>query len=822
MLSKLSRFGVTQKLLSSEMLKYCEMSNIVNAATRGCFSRKFLLERLIPLVALVITLRSAIWASVPVTLTSLHAIHSLTNTEASRTIPVAFEATVVYSRGYESLLFVQDGDDAFFVSPPTTVALLPGDRIFIKGKTQGSFRPLVVASSIMLLHHGSLPDPQAATFDELIRAQYDSRLVTVRAIVRASDLVENVAAQRRSARLQLVTEDGHIEANVDSDNERALKGLLDDEVEITGVAAGKFDNKMQQTGVVLYVSNLAHVKALKRVNTRFGSLPITPMDQILSNYHVRDQSGRDQVRGTITYYQPGSAAVLQDGSKSLWISTHTREPLQIGNYAEASGFPDAHDRMLMLTDSEIEDVHIAAPIAPQPATWRQLAFWNSNQPDGHQYDLVSTEGQIVTEVREATQDEYVLTVDGKLFNAIYRHPPGGFTPPPMRQIPIGTRVRVTGICRILDTEAINPGEEVPFDILLRNFDDIVVLAGPPLLNIHNLTMLVCLLLLLLFVAAAREWIVERKLGLQNADSAYIERQRSMIMEDINGSRPLAEIIEHVTELASFKLRGAPCWCQLTDGAQLGKVPSKQEAFRIVAEQIPARSGPPLGFFYAAFHPRTKPISSESEGLSTAASMATLAIESRRLFSDLQHRSKFDLLTDIHNRFSMEIYLDEQIERAREDASMFGLIYIDLNDFKQVNDVYGHRVGDYYLQEAATRMKHQLREDDMLARLGGDEFAVLVSRVHNRGQVDEVARRLERSFEAPFAFDGYVIHGSASIGLAIYPADGTTRESLLSAADAAMYVVKQTKKQSGRMPLEESAIISKRDHVQDAESAHLAM
>ena len=793
------------------MLKYCEMSNIVNATTRGCFSRKFLLEKLVPIVALVISLRSAIWASEPITLTSLHAIHSLTNTEASSAIPSAFEATVVYSRGYESLLFVQDGDDALFVSPPTTAALLPGDRIFIKGKTQGSFRPLVIASSIKLLHHGSLPYPQAATFDELIRARYDARLVTVHAIVRASDLVENGAAQRHSTRLQLVTEDAHIEANVDSDNERALKDLLDDEVEITGVAAGKFDDKMQQTGVVLYVSDLADIKALKRVNTRFGSLPITPMDQILSNYHVRDQSRRVQVRGTITYYQPGSAAVLQDGSKSLWISTQTREPLQIGNYAEASGFPDAHDRMLMLTDSEIEDVHIASPIAPQPATWRQLAFWSSNQPDGHQYDLVSTEGRIVTEVREATQDEYILTVDGKLFNAIYRHARGGTAPLPMREIAPGTKVRVTGIC-ILDTKAINPGEEVPFDILLRNFDDILVLAGPPLLNNHNLTMLVCLLLVLLLVAAAREWIVERKLGLQNADSAYIERQRSKIMEDINGSCPLAEIIEHVTELASFKLRGAPCWCQLTDGAQLGKVPSKQEAFRIVAEQIPARSGPPFGFLYAAFHPSTKPISSESEGLSTAASMATLAIESRRLFSDLQHRSKFDLLTDIHNRFSMETYLEEQIDRARENASIFGLIYIDLNDFKQVNDVYGHRVGDYYLQEAATRMKHQLREDDMLARLGGDEFAVLVSRVHNRGQVDEVARRLERSFEASFVFDGYVIHGSASVGLAIYPADGTTRESLLSAADAAMYVVKQTKKQSSRMPLEESAIVSKTDHV----------
>jgi len=807
---KLSKFGATQELLLNQTLKYRQMSNIAEGNTLGYMSPGSLLQKLIVLVALVLILRSATWASEPLTLTSLHAIHSLGNAEASRAIPAAFEATVVYSRGYESLLFVQEGDDALFVSPPTTVALLPGDRIFIKGKTQGSFRPLVVASSITLLHHGSLPHPQAATFDELIRAQYDARLVIVHAIVRASDLVGNIAAQRRSARLQLVTDDGHIEANVDSDNERALKGLLDDEVEITGVAAGKFDDKMQETGVVLYVSNLADVRALKRVNTRFGSLPITPMDQILSNYHVRDQSRRIQVHGTITYYQPGSAAVLQDGSKSLWISTHTREPLQIGNYAEASGFPDAHDRMLMLMDSEIGDVHIAAPIVPQPATWRQLAFWNSNQPDGHQYDLVSTEGQIVTEVREATQDEYVLSFDGKLFNAIYRHPPGGVTPPPMRQIPLGSKVRVTGICKILDTEAITPGEEVPFDILLRNFDDITVLAGPPLLNIRNLTVLVGLLLTLLLIAAAREWIRERKVGLQNAASAYMERQRSRILEDINGSRPLAEIIEHITELASFNFRGAPCWCQLTDGAQLGNFPSKPEAFRVVTEQILARSGPALGFFYAAFHPHTKSNSSESETLSTAASMATLAIESRRLYSDLQHRSKFDLLTDIHNRFSLETYLDEQIEIAREDASIFGLIYIDLNDFKQVNDVYGHHVGDLYLQEAATRMKHQLRDNDMLARLGGDEFAVLVSRVHNRGEIDEVARRLGRSFEAPYAFDGYVLHGSASVGVAIYPEDGTTRESLLSAADAAMYVVKQTKKQSVHMPFEAATPLAKSD------------
>lgn len=752
------------------------------------------LRKLLASLAAVLVSFSTAFASEQGTLTTLRAVHALSNSEADHAMPVAFEATVVYSRGYESLLFVQDGNAAVFVSPATKETFIPGDRIFIKGKTQGSFRPLVVASAITVLHHGTLPKPVPATFDELIRAQYDSRRVSVRATVRAVDLVVSPASPVRSARLQLVMDGGPIEANLDSDGEQPLKDLLDDEVEITGVAAGKFDDKMQQTGVVLYVSNLKDVKVLKRVHTSFWSLPITPMDQILSGFHLRDVSHRIQVHGTITYYEPGSVVVLQDGTKSLWISTHTHEPLRIGDYAVASGFPDAHDRVLALSDSEILDSRIPAPITPQPATWRQLAFWNSSKSDGHQNDLVSIDGRIVTEVREATQDEYVMDADGRLFTAIYRHPNGGGILTPMRQIPLGTRIRVTGICAIVDTRGINPGTEVPFDILLRSFDDIEILAGPSLMNVRNLILLVGFLLVFLFVAGVREWVRERKVRRQSAAVAYMERRRSRILEDINGSRPLAEIIEQIIDLASFNLRGAPCWCQIVDGAKLGNCPQKLDAFRVVEEQIPARSGPPLGVFYAAFHPRTKPVAYETEALSMAASMATLAIETRRLYSDLLHRSQFDQLTDIYNRFSLETYLEEHIERVRQDAGIFGLIYIDLNDFKQVNDVFGHHVGDLYLQEAAVRMKHALRPDDMFARLGGDEFAVLVPRPHSRKDVEEIAQRLERSFDAPYSFDGYVLHGSASLGIALYPEDGTTRESLLSAADAAMYVVKQTKKQ----------------------------
>jgi len=170
----------------------------------------------------------------------------------------------------------------------------------------------------------------------------------------------------------------------------------------------------------------------------------------------------------------------------------------------------------------------------------------------------------------------------------------------------------------------------------------------------------------------------------------------------------------------------------------------------------------------------------------------LAIETSRLYSDLVHRSEFDLLTDVQNRFSMEKTLSAMIHTARETAGIFGLIYIDLNEFKQVNDLHGHLVGDMYLQEVSQRMKRQLRPGDVLARLGGDEFAVLLSEVRNRSEVEEITARLEACFHEPFIGDEYILHGSASFGSALYPEDADSADSLLRSADAAMYVAKYTR------------------------------
>lgn len=738
-------------------------------------------------------------------LLSLRALHSLSNEEAAKGLPVAFEATVTYIRSYERTLFVQDGDLAIFVLAPTDTAVAPGDRVLIKGTTGGSFRPIVLGSSIAVLHHGPLPTPVEASYDDLIHAKLDCRLVSVRARVRAADPV--LSSNRKSTSLEISEDGNDIDVVVDSDNAAALGGLLDAEVQVTGAVSGRFDGKMQQTGVLMHVTSLAGIKILKPAPFDPWSLPITPMDQIIGNSRLKDLTRRVRVQGTITYYHPGTSIVLQSGAKSLLVMTLTRNDLHVGDVADVIGFPMVHDGFLGIERGEVDDSHIQAPVAPLPATWRLLSSSKNI------FDLVSVEGQVVMEVREAGQDEYVLVEDGQLFSAIYRHeqlnPNSPLVLAPMKQIAIGSKVRVTGICIPEDSNPFN--SQVPFNILLRDFNDVAVIANPSWVNVRNLLILVSILLLLVIAVGVWIWLLGRKVRRQTTAlsasieaeaamerrMAQLELRRSRVLEDINGSVPLAEIIEEIAEMISFRLNGAACWCEIEDGARLGCFPPEPNDLRIVRGVIPSRTGPPLGHIFAGIAPAIPCSEMEEEALLVGSRLASLAIETRRLYSDLLHRSEFDLLTDIHNRFSLDKHLDQFIEEARKDAGVFGLIYIDLNDFKQVNDLYGHHIGDMYLQEVAQRMKKQLRMGDQLARLGGDEFAALLSNVRNRADVDEIAQRLERCFDTAFAAEDYQLRGSASIGIAMYPNDGITKNSLLSAADAAMYARKHAMRKGDR-------------------------
>jgi hypothetical protein len=189
----------------------------------------------IPVAVVVVGWASGSLAAAPAALTSLSAIHDLNNARASQGLPVAFEATVTYFRGYDHLLFVQDGGVAIFVRTPEDDKLIPGnlvpgDRVLAGGTTQESFRPIVVGSSITRLYHGAPPGSVSADIDELIRARHDCMLVTVRGVVRAADMVLNSASGMTNVRLQLEADGGHFQADVNSQDELALSEFLDAEV----------------------------------------------------------------------------------------------------------------------------------------------------------------------------------------------------------------------------------------------------------------------------------------------------------------------------------------------------------------------------------------------------------------------------------------------------------------------------------------------------------------------------------------------------------------------------------------------------------------
>ena len=407
------------------------------------------------------------------------------------------------------------------------------------------------------------------------------------------------------------------------------------------------------------------------------------------------------------------------------------------------------------------------------------------------YDQVRSQSPARVYVREIVHNELAAAPDGGLDGAPYR---------PAPRLPLQSLAALPGLGTL--AVAVHPisglipsGYETQLIRLWSSCAKIAATFKPSWLSSHDLSVVIGLLLTLVVAMVALSWVLERKIRRHTTALAYLEQRRSRILEDINSSRPLAQIIEEITEVVSYKLHGAACWCQITDGARLGNRPSKLTSLRMIQQEIPARSGGTHGTIFAALHAHMKPSEEETEALSAAVRLAALAIETARLYSDLVHRSEFDLLTDIPNRFSMERYLDKLIQDARQTAGVFGLIYIDLDDLKRVNDEYGHKTGDIYLKEAARRMKRQLRPGDMLARLGGDEFAVLVPAVRKHSDVEEIAQRLEHSFDDPFEAENQGLKGSASIGVALYPEDATTKDSLLSAADAAMYVTKHTKQRT---------------------------
>jgi diguanylate cyclase (GGDEF)-like protein/PAS domain S-box-containing protein len=161
-------------------------------------------------------------------------------------------------------------------------------------------------------------------------------------------------------------------------------------------------------------------------------------------------------------------------------------------------------------------------------------------------------------------------------------------------------------------------------------------------------------------------------------------------------------------------------------------------------------------------------------------------DSERRLWELAHH---DPLCDLPNRLLFNARLEHAIQRAHRTSTRLGLLFVDLDRFKNINDSMGHQVGDELLKDVARRLQSAVHEDDTVARLGGDEFVILLEDIPDANSARRIASRIIECLSDPVAAGGKSLVVTASIGISLYPADGEDPETLLKHADAAMYQAK---------------------------------
>ena len=157
---------------------------------------------------------------------------------------------------------------------------------------------------------------------------------------------------------------------------------------------------------------------------------------------------------------------------------------------------------------------------------------------------------------------------------------------------------------------------------------------------------------------------------------------------------------------------------------------------------------------------------------------------------LRHLAYYDFLTNLPNRVFFNELLTKALNKSNKDGSGLAILFIDIDQFKLINDTYGHSVGDKFLQHVAMQLKDSIKETDLVARLSGDEFIVCLTNIKGKQLIAKISEKILQKISQPITINDLLIQSSCSIGISIHPDDGDTIETLEKRADIAMYYSKK--------------------------------
>ena len=324
----------------------------------------------------------------------------------------------------------------------------------------------------------------------------------------------------------------------------------------------------------------------------------------------------------------------------------------------------------------------------------------------------------------------------------------------------------------------------------------------------------------------------------------LERDRSLILEQVVQNRPLPDILSRISSMLEIQIPGsrssilllkdcrlwngaAPrlpqAYTDLLDGLPIGPAVGScgTAMFRgetVIVEDIatdplwdgyrdlalphglracwsvpipPSNRGAVLGSVAVYCDHPARPSTRDLEFMKMATRLAAVAIEHRTLTDQLSHQAQHDALTGLPNRLLFQDRLNQALAQAERKKLQVAVLYMDLDRFKNINDMLGHSSGDALLCQAAGRLQACIRKTDTLSRLGGDEFTVVLSELNDAQHAMRVATKLIEAMRAPFHVDQHELFVTISLGISIYPDDGIESETLIANADAAMYRAKET-------------------------------
>jgi diguanylate cyclase (GGDEF)-like protein len=168
------------------------------------------------------------------------------------------------------------------------------------------------------------------------------------------------------------------------------------------------------------------------------------------------------------------------------------------------------------------------------------------------------------------------------------------------------------------------------------------------------------------------------------------------------------------------------------------------------------------------------------------------VQASRAEEHVRKLAYHDALTGLPNRSQFSERLGELVDERRSEGTMVAILFLDLDRFKLVNDTLGHDIGDLLLKAVAERLIGCLRTGDMVARLGGDEFTIILDRIKSLDVIANVAKKICSVISEPFVFMGKEMYVSTSIGISVYPTDGSTITTLMKRADTAMFRAKENR------------------------------